>query len=661
MSDKEDLRNQLEGLFADIVPEPEVEKKDETPPEEAVVGPTEAEIAEAEPVAAEPTVVEVPPPVTTRLEEAEREKPEVLPPSVLAWEATLREQRLRILNILLGSTTVIGGVAVGGLLIGLAQRPDRLGAYIPYFAAYVVLVGLTLARQLNPTLRATVLITLTYIVGILSLLRNGPLGTGGLYLLIAPLLFSILIRQRAGALAAAVSVTIYTASAIAHYQGWLQPAAVYDLTQLHFVLNLSGTFMMIALGIMMIQWMFNHSLTSALQEAEEKHIEVVRSQTLLKERADELATANTLLRRLTLQLQTAAQISRTATSVLDPDELVRQVANLVRERFDLYYVGLFLVDESGQRAELRAGTGEAGRQMLEQGHHLKVGGGSMVGWCTAHAQARIALTVDEKADRSDHLLPETRSEMVLPLISRDRVIGALDLQSTKREALPQEDIAVLQVVADQVAVAIDNAQLFAETQASLEEMEASQRRYLRKQWTELVPARVAPSYERTRPDITPLDDVVLPDVEQAMARREVVVQSSTGDGTGQATLVAPISLRGEVIGALGLQETETKRRWTDDEIALIEAVADQMALAIENARLFEQTQRHAVREKLLADITARVRSSMDPQVILQTAVRELGAALGTDRAFVQLGKATAAQSVTPAAKGRKASSEKRES
>jgi putative methionine-R-sulfoxide reductase with GAF domain len=164
-------------------------------------------------------------------------------------------------------------------------------------------------------------------------------------------------------------------------------------------------------------------------------------------------------------LQTAAEVSRAATSVLDPDELMRQTVNLIRDRFGFYYVGLFLLDETKRWAVLRAGTGEPGRQMLEASHRLQVGGESMVGQCTANAQARIALDVGEEAVRFDNpLLPETRSEMALPLISRGQVIGGLTVQSTEAGAFSDEDIAVLQTMTDQVANAIQNARLFEETQ-----------------------------------------------------------------------------------------------------------------------------------------------------------------------------------------------------
>ncbi len=184
----------------------------------------------------------------------------------------------------------------------------------------------------------------------------------------------------------------------------------------------------------------------------------------------------TVLERRNVQLQTAAEISRSASTILDPEELMNQAVNLIQEHFNFYYVGLFLVDETGEYAVLRAGTGEAGRQMLAAGHKLKVGGSSMVGWCTARGQARIALDVGEEAIRFDNpLLPQTRSEMALPLISHGQwCIGALTVQSTEEAAFSEEDIAVLQTMADQLTIAIENARLY----------DAAQREITRRRQTE---------------------------------------------------------------------------------------------------------------------------------------------------------------------------------
>jgi len=178
-----------------------------------------------------------------------------------------------------------------------------------------------------------------------------------------------------------------------------------------------------------------------------------------------------------LQFQTAAEVSRAASSILDPDVLILQVVDLARERFDLYYAGLFLVDESGTWAVLQAGTGEAGRQMVEQGHRLKVGGDSMIGQCVATGEARIALDVGEEAVRFENpLLPRTRTELALPLVSRGKTIGALTIQSVHEAAFDEENIAVFQSMANQLANAVENARLFERTQAVLNETEDQARR-----------------------------------------------------------------------------------------------------------------------------------------------------------------------------------------
>jgi GAF domain-containing protein/HAMP domain-containing protein len=363
--------------------------------------------------------------------------------------------------------------------------------------------------------------------------------------------------------------------------------------------------------------------------------------------ADELANViGSLEQRVadrTRGLQTAAEVSRAITSVLDPEELLDLVVNLARERFNLYYVGLFLVEEelgdSGRTfAVLRAGTGEAGRKMLELKHKLEVGSESMIGQCVARDEARIALDVGQEAVRfvNPHL-PDTRSEMALPLRARGQVIGAMSVQSTEEAAFDEADISVLQTMADQVAVAIDNAQLFADAETTLDEMENIQRRYLGQAWAEYLQTTGKIGYETKRPDAPPLGDAVLPEVQQAVAQeRAVALQSYPQAPTPpHSALVAPVALRGAVIGALGIHDDEA-RQWTEEELALINAVAERMALAADNLRLLDETQRRAAHEQLVGQIASQVRSSLDPDAILQTTVRELGRALGAASVAVEV-------------------------
>ena len=169
------------------------------------------------------------------------------------------------------------------------------------------------------------------------------------------------------------------------------------------------------------------------------------------------------------------------------------------------------------------------------------------------------------------LLPATRSEIALPLQSHGQILGALDAHSTVQGAFPEEEIAALRTLADQMAVAIHDAQLFVELRERLQEMEAAQRLYVRQQFADFATRQGAPFHQRTRPGTVPLREDVPAEVENAMARGEVVVQPGVG-GAQDAALVAPIQLRGEIIGALGLQEIADGRRWTVDEVALVEAV-----------------------------------------------------------------------------------------
>jgi len=197
-----------------------------------------------------------------------------------------------------------------------------------------------------------------------------------------------------------------------------------------------------------------------------------RDVTRLKQSEAERERLLAMLEHRNVQLQIAADVSTAASSILDPDELIQKGIDLIRERFDLYYVGLFLVDQTmgldhqpGEWANLVAGTGEVGRQMVKQGYRLKVGGDSMIGQCIASREARIALDVGEETVRfANPLLPETRSELVLPLIARGKAIGALTIQSSQKAAFTEGDIAVFQTVANQLANAIENARLFREAQ-----------------------------------------------------------------------------------------------------------------------------------------------------------------------------------------------------
>jgi signal transduction histidine kinase len=185
---------------------------------------------------------------------------------------------------------------------------------------------------------------------------------------------------------------------------------------------------------------------------------------------EELQRDTITLEQRTRQLLTGAQVSRAASTILEPDKLCQEVVDMVSAQFNLYFVGLYLVDETGLWAILHAATGPAGQTMLRRGHQLQVGSNSMIGWCIANQKARIALDVGNEAVRFDNpLLPDTRSELALPLIGRGEMLGALGIQSVAEAAFNEEEIAIFQTMADQLASAISNARLYSRLEVELVE------------------------------------------------------------------------------------------------------------------------------------------------------------------------------------------------
>jgi nitrate/nitrite-specific signal transduction histidine kinase len=185
------------------------------------------------------------------------------------------------------------------------------------------------------------------------------------------------------------------------------------------------------------------------------------------ERTRQLQQATNRYRKRAARLEASAEISRAAASILEPQALMQTTVDLIASRFEFYHVSLFLLDDEGEWAVVRASTGQVGRELVAQAHRLRVGGRSMVGWTCAQRQPRIALDVGGDAVHFDNpLLPDTRSELALPLVVGDKLLGALNVQSTQAAAFDDEDVRTLQGMADLIAIALENARLFAETQKS---------------------------------------------------------------------------------------------------------------------------------------------------------------------------------------------------
>jgi len=312
------------------------------------------------------------------------------------------------------------------------------------------------------------------------------------------------------------------------------------------------------------------------------------------------------LARRTAQLEAAATVAREAAEIRDLDTLLNETVRLISDRFGFYHAGIFLVDDAREYAVLRAASSEGGQRMLARGHRLAVGKVGIVGTVAGTGKPRIALDVGADAvffDNPD--LPLTRSEMALPLRVGERVIGVLDVQSVEPAAFTEEDVAVLQTLADQIALAVENARLLEESRRALEELERLYGGRAREAWQVWAALRPA-AYRYTGVDVEPLPAPV----------------PLTGEGDGRQ-LAVPIRLWGQTIGTVLLKRTEEQPPWSPEERRLAEEMGEQIALALENARLIAETESRAARERLLSEMTSRLTRSLDMDALLEVAVREL--------------------------------------
>lgn len=330
------------------------------------------------------------------------------------------------------------------------------------------------------------------------------------------------------------------------------------------------------------------------------------------------------LEKRAAQIQTVASMARTIASVQDLDALLPNITRLVSEQFGYYHTGIFLLEEASQFAVLKAANSEGGRRMLNRGHRLRLDAKSIVGFVTSRGEPRIALDVGADAVYFNNPdLPLTRSEMALPLRVRGGVIGALDVQSMQTQAFTEDDIFILSTLADQVAIAIENARLFGEAQKALADSQQTYEKYVKQSWNSFVEQAKHTGFVFDGTQVMPLDHQ--PKREQI---RTAIQTGSLSLDKASQTIAIPIKLRGQTIGVLDVRSKKGERRWTQDEVTLLEAAAERAALALENARLVESAQRRAARERAIGDISTKIGAVSSFEYILQTAVEELGRKIG---------------------------------
>ena len=489
--------------------------------------------------------------------------------------------RERFLQTVLQAASILGFVA---LILHLFS-PVALLWKVVAVLGYAILVTVTWSSQVAYALRAGTFLILLYVAGCASLAGYG-FAEGALLLLGFIVLASLLVASReAGYYAVGLSLL---GILLAGRQGlswleWARAIAVFLVVASTAAVGLRTA----VLGFLRTEGAAQQVLDTLLGE-----------RFALEQRIEERTAGLTIK---TEQLRATSYIARQTAEVQDLDSLLTTVARLVSDQFGFYHTGIFLLNEAGNQAILQAASSEGGRHMIEQGYTQPLGIQSIVGSAVIDKKPRIALDIGEDPvffNNPD--LPMTRSEAALPLIVRNKVLGVMDLQSDRPQAFGSEDIDIFQTLADQIAIAIENARLMDETQAALVQLEALTRLRTREAWSQkLNEGHRAFTY-------TPLG-----------LRAEKVTQDP------DKTVKAAIMLRGQKIGDISIAR-KGEAIWNKADRELIDEIASQVGLAVDNIRLLEEATQRARQEQTVGRLASRFSQSLDLDTLLQTAARELG-------------------------------------
>lgn len=345
----------------------------------------------------------------------------------------------------------------------------------------------------------------------------------------------------------------------------------------------------------------------------------------VSERTTDLEIARKYSEIRAAKLQSVGEISNFIASEQKLEILLSLTTRLVSERLNYYHTGIFLLDERSKFAILQAANSEGGKNMLKRGHKLEIGESGIVGHVAKFGVPRIALDVGQDAVYFNNPdLPNTRSEIALPLKYQEKIIGVLDVQSEKPGAFTEEDANILGILADQIAIAIENARLFTQTQQALNEAQTLYRQNLQEGWANFGSEESIVGYHQNLTSGKKLTQPVNTDeIKHAINRSETTIFHADGN-TQEPSIVIPIKLRGQIIGVISIKAPTHDRQWTTNEIGLTEAISERLSLALENARLIQESQQRVIKEHTISEMTSKIGSSINLQNVLQTAVEELG-------------------------------------
>jgi GAF domain-containing protein len=433
-------------------------------------------------------------------------------------------------------------------------------------------------------------------------------------------------------------LSILTIAATASVQSYADPKFLNDpLFNFPRIVGVTSFVGLILLGITAFRTSVENARLREVQAINRKLEEMTTSlEQRVQERTIEIQDTNRQVVRRAAQFQAITALSETIAQVQDLNEILPAATRLISDFFGFYHVGIFLLDDSGEYAILQAANSEGGKRMLQRNHRLKLGMG-VVGFAAQMGVPRIALDVGADAvffDNPD--LPQTRSEVALPMKSHGELIGILDVQSTEPGAFTSDDLQALTTLANQVAISLENARLLTETRAALLQVQEVYDEFTRAEWSRTVSRAEQPGFRYHGGRIEMIDrSIRAPEVIEAVQKGEIVKGTTNGSGEKRKTMAVPVKVRGETIGIIHIESNDGSNNWLESDVSLVAAVAERAAFAMENARLFQDARRRAAKEQTISEATARISSAINIENILHSTAEELERVLGGSEVLIR--------------------------
>jgi len=502
------------------------------------------------------------------------------------------------------------GIALLAISFPTATTTDR----ILFPGLYLALLLVTVLPT-NYSIRAFTLLFMVFTVGVNSVLAWGPWIDGSAFFIAFIILAALLFDQRIDIIALIISVLTFALIALLQQSGIFQFGAenvpdTKPIDWISYTIDFSVVSAILIVAIDQLKGEFA-SVTQNMQSTFQMlTIERAQLENRVRERTDELETR-------AIQLRSSASVSKTIAEIQNISELMETTTRLTSEQFGYYYVGLYLLDERKKTAFLQAASSDTGKQLVGQGFRVEKDRFNLFNRVVEYNRPYISSDIDGANFIRDVNFPLTRSRMLLPLTVRNDVIGLLDMHSDQSQSFNMQDAEILQTLADLVAISIDNVRLINETKNLVLQLETNSSVQIRETWTKFT-SRHKPAYQYTPAGVRPL----------FASNRQDNLEG----------LRVPLILHGQNIGNILLKRKGNQTAtWSERERVLVEKVANQVALALENSRLVDETQKNALRDQVIANISARVRETLDVESVLRTATTELRRVFDLKEAEISIG------------------------